>query len=102
VIDGAMDESYLIRHPFDEIQPTFIDPSGHKSPGHEHIGSVWLSATDLGRQVVWHNGGIDGYSSIIGFNPAKQTGLAILCSCYFIDVPPIEMINVAMTFLLYH
>jgi len=98
-LNSAMDESHLIRHPFVEIQPTFIDSSGHKSPGHEYIGSVWLIGTDLGRQVVWHNAGIDGYSGIIGFNPAKQTGLAILCSCYFTDVPPIEMINTAMTFL---
>ena len=49
-----MDESHLIRDPFDEIQPIFIDPSEYKSPGQEYIGSVWLSATDLGRQVVWH------------------------------------------------
>jgi hypothetical protein len=69
------------------------------------LGSVEyvpLSATDLGRQVIWHNAGIDGYSAIIGFNPAKQIGLAILCSCFFTDVPPSEMIDVAMTFLLYH
>jgi D-alanyl-D-alanine-carboxypeptidase/D-alanyl-D-alanine-endopeptidase len=46
-LNGAMDESHLIRHPFDELQPTFIDPSEHKSPGHEYIGSVWLSATIL-------------------------------------------------------
>jgi serine-type D-Ala-D-Ala carboxypeptidase/endopeptidase len=101
-LNGAMDESHLIRHPFDEIQTPFIDPSGHKSPGHEYIGSVWLVGTDLGRQVVWHNAGIDGYSGIIGFDPAKQTGLAIPCSCYFMDVPPAEMIDTAMTFLLYH
>ena len=79
-------KSHLIRHPFDEIEPTFKDLSGHKSPGHEYIGSVWVSATDLGRQVVWRNAGIDGYSALIGFNPAKQTGLAVVCSCYFTDV----------------
>jgi D-alanyl-D-alanine-carboxypeptidase/D-alanyl-D-alanine-endopeptidase len=100
-LNDAMQESHLIRHPFDEIQFSFIDPSGHKSPGHEYIGTVWLTGTDLGRQVIWHNAGIDGYSGIIGFNPAKQIGLAILCSCYFTDVPPIEMIDTAMTFLLY-
>lgn len=100
-INDAMQENHLIRHPFDEIQPTFEDLSGNNSTGHEYIGSVWLTGTDLGRQVIWHNGGIDGYSGIIGFNPTKQIGLVILCSCYFTDVPPIEMINIAMPFLLY-
>lgn len=100
-INDAMQASHLIRHPFDEIQPTFEDLSGQRSAGHEYIGSAWLVGTDLGRQVIWHNAGIDGYSGIVGFNPAKQLGLVILCSCYFTDVPPIEMIDTAMTFLLY-
>ena len=100
-INDAMQASHLIRHPFNEIQPTFEDLSGQRSTGHEYIGSAWLSATDLGRQVIWHNAGIDGYSGIVGFNPVKQIGLVILCSCYFTDVPPIEMIDTAMTFLLY-
>jgi serine-type D-Ala-D-Ala carboxypeptidase/endopeptidase len=101
-LNDAMQESHLIRHPFDEIQPTFEDLSGYNTTGHEYIGSAWLSATDLGRQVIWHNAGIDGYSGIVGFNPAKQIGLVILCSCYFTDVPPGEMIDTAMTFLLYY
>jgi serine-type D-Ala-D-Ala carboxypeptidase/endopeptidase len=101
-LSGAMQESHSIRHPFSEIQSTFIDPSGHQSPAHEYIGSVWLTQTDLGRKVIWHNGGIDGYSSIVAFNPDKKIGVVMLCSCYFSDVPPIEMINTAMTFLLYH
>ena len=56
------------------------------------------STTDLGNQVIWHNGGIDGYSSFVGFNPDEQIGLVILCSCYFTDVPPIEMLNIAVLF----
>jgi serine-type D-Ala-D-Ala carboxypeptidase/endopeptidase len=77
-LKDAMQESHLIRHPFNEIQPTFEDLSGYNTTGHEYIGSVWLSGTDLGRQVIWHNGGIDGYSSIVGFNPAKQIGVVML------------------------
>jgi CubicO group peptidase (beta-lactamase class C family) len=100
-INDAMQASHLIRHPFDEIQPSFEDLSGQRSAGHEYIGSAWLTGTDLGRQVVWHNAGIDGYSGIVGFNPDKQLGVVILCSCFFTDVPPIEMIDTAMTFLLY-
>ncbi len=36
------------------------------------------------------------------FNPDKNTGVAMLCSCDFTDVPPGEMIDTALTFLLYH
>jgi hypothetical protein len=31
--------------------------------------------------VVLHSVGINGYTSYIGFNPAKQIGLVVLCSC---------------------
>ena len=100
-LNDAMQESYTIRHPVSEFQLPFVDPSGHESPAHGYVGSDWNIQTDLGRKIIWRNGGIDGYSSLIAFNPDKQLGVAILCSCYFADVPPIEMINTAMTFLLY-
>ena len=67
-----------------------------------NMGLSWFSTTDLGNQVIWHNGGIDGYSSFVGFNPDKQIGLIILCSCYFTDVPPIEMLDIAVPFLLFY
>jgi len=97
-----MQESRTIRHPVTEFQLPFVDPSGHKSPAHGYVGADWNIQTDLGRKIIWRNGGIDGYSSLIAFNPDKKTGVAMLCSCYFSDVPPIEIINTALTFLLYH
>jgi len=101
-LNDAMQESRTIRHPVTEFQLPFVDPSGHKSPAHGYVGSDWNIQTDLGRKIIWRNGGIDGYSSLIAFNPDKKTGVVILCSCFFSDVPPIEMIDTALTFLLYH
>ena len=54
------------------------DPSGNESSPYAYVGLSWFSTTDLGTQVVWHNGGIDGYSSFVGFNPAKQIGLVYM------------------------
>lgn len=101
-INSAMDKTHLIRHPFDELQVPFPDPSGNETSPYAYVGLSWFSTTNLGTQVVWHNGGIDGYSSFVGFNPSKQVGLVILCSCYFTDVPPIEMLKIAVPFLLYY
>lgn len=100
-LNDAMQESHAIRHSVSQFQLPFVDPSGHKTPAHGYVGSDWNIQTDLGKKIIWRNGGIDGYSSLIAFNPDKQLGVAILCSCHFADVPPIEIINTAMTFLLY-
>jgi serine-type D-Ala-D-Ala carboxypeptidase/endopeptidase len=67
-----------------------------------YVELSWFSTTNLGIEVVWHNGGIDGYSSFVGFNPSKQIGLVMLCSCYLTDVPPTEMLKIAIPFLLYY
>ena len=101
-INSAMEETHSIRYPFYELQVPFPDPSGNESTPYAYEGLSWFSTTNLGTQVVWHNGGIDGYSSFVGFNPDKQIGLVILCSCFFTDVPPIEMLRIAVPFLLYY
>jgi CubicO group peptidase (beta-lactamase class C family) len=101
-INSAMEETHSIRYPFYELQVPFPDPSGNESTPYAFEGLSWFSTTNLGTQVVWHNGGIDGYSSFVGFNPSKQIGLVILCSCFFTDVPPIEMLKIAVPFLLYY
>jgi serine-type D-Ala-D-Ala carboxypeptidase/endopeptidase len=100
-LNDAMQESRAIRHSISEFQTSFVDPSGHESPALGYVGSDWNIQTDLGKKIIWRNGGINGYSSLIAFNPDKQLGVAILCSCHFADVPPIEIISTAMTFLLY-
>jgi CubicO group peptidase (beta-lactamase class C family) len=48
-----------------------------------YIGLMWYIITNLGGEdtVVQKDGGIEGYTSFIAFNPAKQIGLVVLCSC---------------------
>ena len=36
-----------------------------------------------GTDIVWHNGGTYGYHSFAGFDPAKQTGVVVLCNSGF-------------------
>ncbi|MFL6346526.1 MAG: hypothetical protein ACJ71A_13925, partial [Nitrososphaeraceae archaeon] len=43
--------------------------------------------TNLGTEVIQHSGGIDGYSTYLGFNPTKQEGVVLLCSCETKDMP---------------
>ena len=42
-------------------------------------GMGWISQTYRdGRRLVWHNGGIDGFASYIGFFPEDDLGLVVL------------------------
>lgn len=93
-IKDAMQETHLIRHSFGES-------SNHKSLK-DYIGLGWIITTNFGKEVVSHTGSIDGYTSIIGFNPREQIGLVILCGCDHSDFSPPEMIDLAIPFLLYY
>jgi CubicO group peptidase (beta-lactamase class C family) len=93
-IKDAIQETHLIRHSFGES-------SSYKSLK-DYIGLGWTVTTDFGKEVVSHTGSIDGYTSIIGFNPSEQMGLVILCGCDHSDFSPLEMIDLAIPFLLYY
>jgi serine-type D-Ala-D-Ala carboxypeptidase/endopeptidase len=93
IINDDMQETQLIRH-------SFGHSSDHKSLT-DYIGLGWTITTDFGKEVIWHTGSIDGYTSIIGFNPGKQIGLVILCGCDYTDYSPSELINLVIPFLLY-
>ena len=42
-------------------------------------GMGWIAQTYRGgRRLIWHNGGIDGFASFIGFFPEDELGLVIL------------------------
>ncbi len=44
-----------------------------------HYGMGWLSETYRdGRRLLWHSGGIDGFSSLMGFFPEAQLGFVFL------------------------
>ena len=68
-INDSIQETHLIRHSFGQT-------SENKSLK-DYIGLGWTVTTDFGKEVIWHTGSIDGYTSIIGFNPSKQIGLVI-------------------------
>jgi serine-type D-Ala-D-Ala carboxypeptidase/endopeptidase len=98
-INDDMQETHLIRHSFGH---SLEESPDHKSPTEDYIGLGWTITTDFGKEVIWHTGSIDGYTSIIGFNPNTQIGLVILCGCDYRDLPPSELINLVIPFLLYY
>ena len=98
-IKDAIQETHLIRHSFGH---SLAESSDHKSLTEDYIGLGWTITTDFGKEVIWHTGSIDGYTSIIGFNPSTQIGLVILCGCDYTDYSPSGLINIAIPFLLYY
>jgi serine-type D-Ala-D-Ala carboxypeptidase/endopeptidase len=92
--NDAMQETHLIRHSFGQ--------SSNYESLKDYIGLGWTITTDLGKEVISHTGSIDGYTSIIGFNPSTQIGLVILCGCDYSDLSPQEVIDLAIPFLLYY
>jgi serine-type D-Ala-D-Ala carboxypeptidase/endopeptidase len=94
-INDAMQQTHLIRH-------SFGAPYEGKSLMQDYIGLGWTVTTDFGNEVIWHTGSIDGYTSIIGFNPEKQIGVLILCSADIRDLLPQEMIDLVVPFLLHY
>lgn len=77
-INDILQDTHLIRH--EEIT-TIVNSSTTNSIQAVYIGLGWQIITNLGTEVIYHAGGIDGYPSFIGFSPTKQIGLVILCSC---------------------
>jgi hypothetical protein len=51
-------------------------------------------------KVIDHPGAVIGYHSFIGFNPAKQVGVVVLCSCDNHDVPKNDINGIPIRFLL--
>ena len=79
-INDIIQETHLIRHEYPQALDPFPFPS-NESLTASYIGLGWFIETNLGKEVIQHAGGIDGYSTLIGFNPTKQEGVVILCSC---------------------
>jgi serine-type D-Ala-D-Ala carboxypeptidase/endopeptidase len=47
------------------------------------IAMAWHVSHKYGTDIYWHNGGTAGYRSFAGFDPAKKTGVVILCNTFF-------------------
>jgi D-alanyl-D-alanine-carboxypeptidase/D-alanyl-D-alanine-endopeptidase len=52
------------------------------------IMMAWHVWKKYGTEIVWHNGGTGGYRSFAGFDPAKKTGVVVLCNT-FLDIDDI-------------
>ena len=77
-INDIFQDTHLIRH---EEKTIANSSSTTQSLLAIYIGLGWTILTNLGSEVIYHTGAIDGYTSVVGFNPSKQIGLVILCSC---------------------
>jgi CubicO group peptidase (beta-lactamase class C family) len=98
-INDILQDTHLIRH---EELTTVTNWSSTKSLEVVYVGLGWHIITNLGTEVINHAGGIDGYTSFIAFNPTKQIGLVILCSCDGRDaLLPENWLNVLTISLLY-
>ena len=84
-INDIMQETHLIRHEYPQAPSLHF--TSNKSLSASYIGLGWFIDTNLGTEVLTHFGGIDGYTSFVGFNPTKQVGVVVLCSCEGKDIP---------------
>jgi CubicO group peptidase (beta-lactamase class C family) len=99
-INDILQETHLIRH--EEI--TIANPSSTTTQSLlvVYIGLGWNIITNLGTEVIYHTGGLHGYASLVGFNPTKQIGLVILCSCDEKDaVSPLRWLDIVTLSLLH-
>ena len=86
-LDSAMQTSHLIRHSTGFLIPNNIAVSGKNGNIELYIGLGWLITTNLGNEIIWHNGGtIGGYNAFMGFNPATNRGIVVLCNTGVADV----------------
>ena len=77
-LDSAMQESHLIRH------SRYI---GNNTNTEIYVGLGWFITTNLGKEIIWTNGGtFGGYNSFIAFNPSTERGIIVLCSAQVSDV----------------
>lgn len=86
-LDSAMQASHLIRHSTGFLIPNNIDVSGKNTKIELYIGLGWFITTNLGNEIIWHNGGtVGGYNAFMAFNPATNRGIVVLCNTGVADV----------------
>jgi hypothetical protein len=89
-INDILQDTHSIRYEY--VQPPAVRATGelfssNNSLSASYVGLGWFMDTNLGTEIIQHSGSIDGYSSFMAFNPAKQVGLVQLCSCEGEDMP---------------
>jgi len=86
-INDIIQATHQIRHEYPKAPTLHFSSASNKSLSASYVGLGWFIDTNLGSEVIQHSGGIDGYSSFVGFNPTKQEGIVLLCSCETNDMP---------------
>ena len=76
-LDTSFQLQNLIQHPSVIPNPMNYDA---------YVALGWGVLTNFGTELLNHAGAINGWNSYAGFDPQKQLGVVILCSCDFKDV----------------
>ena len=71
-LDEPMHLQHLIQHPSISANPMNYS---------EYVALGWRVLTDFGSETLTHTGSINGWNAMVGFTPAKQMGVVLLCSC---------------------
>ncbi len=71
-LDEPMQLQHLIQHPSISANPMNYS---------EYVALGWRVLTDFGSETLTHTGSINGWNAVVGFTPAKQMGVVLLCSC---------------------
>ena len=52
--------------------------ASHEVSDNLSVGLAWHISENEGRKIIWHNGGTNGFSSFMGFDPESNQGVLIL------------------------
>lgn len=86
-LDGAIQESHLIRQSTGQILPNNLQTSDNNDNTGVYVGLGWFITTNFGHAIIWHNGGtVGGYNAYMAFNPTTERGIVILCSTDIADI----------------
>jgi CubicO group peptidase (beta-lactamase class C family) len=62
--------------------------------GHFAYGLTWVVTSYRGHNLVWHNGGIDGFYALLSMLPDDHMGVVVLTNLPHGDVPDVLAYNV--------
>jgi len=86
-LDDAIQLAHLVRYPAINANPMNYS---------EYAGLGWRILTNFGTETLTHAGAINGWNPFVGFIPAKQIGVVLLCNC---DTKDADMNNVGFIVL---
>jgi CubicO group peptidase (beta-lactamase class C family) len=67
--------------------------SAYRDDG-DRIGLAWITSTERGRTLTWHNGGTGGFHSYVGLDPAAGRAVVVLsASTASVDAAGVELLT---------